>query len=76
MRNYDPSSPRRPAKDYIVVPPHGKAQIVCLRWPECMCGDDCIDSKPARSKLADFILIGLMVATALIGAGLLYVGLR
>ena len=49
---------------------------VCRRWPDCLCGDDCIDNRPAESKSAGRILIALMVATALIGVGLLYAGLR
>ncbi|WP_292585165.1 hypothetical protein [Mesorhizobium sp.] len=49
---------------------------ICRRWPDCLCGDGCIDVRPAESKAARRILIGLMIATALVGVGLLYVGLR
>jgi hypothetical protein len=48
---------------------------VCRRWPDCLCGDGCIDERPAESKSARRILVGLMIVTALIGVGLLCVGL-
>ncbi|WP_292492487.1 hypothetical protein [Mesorhizobium sp.] len=49
---------------------------VCCRWPDCLCGDGCIDNRPAETKAARRILIGLMIATAALGVGLLYMGLR
>ncbi len=54
----------------------GKVLFICRRWPDCLCRDDCIDDRPAESKAARRIQIALMIATALIGVGLLYVGLR
>ncbi|TIM07571.1 hypothetical protein [Mesorhizobium sp.] len=48
---------------------------VCHHFPGCLCGDECIDAgteSPSARRVQNI----LMLATALIGAGLLYVGLR
>ncbi|RWF78259.1 MAG: hypothetical protein EOS26_05835 [Mesorhizobium sp.] len=58
----------------ITIPPNGKQVVVCRRWPECMCGDGCLDLR-IETEPARYILVGLMIAVALIGAGLLYAGL-
>ncbi|RWQ12379.1 hypothetical protein [Mesorhizobium sp.] len=60
--------------DRICVPPDGKPKLVCSYWPECMCGDDCIERKGALRVRA--LLILCSAATAVIGAGLLYARLR
>ena len=52
----------------------GKVLSVCNRWPDCLCGDDCVDERPIESKAAGYLLAGLMIATTLIGIGLLCVG--
>ncbi|RWC29814.1 MAG: hypothetical protein EOS70_23255 [Mesorhizobium sp.] len=59
----------------ITIPPNGKQVVVCRRWPDCGCGDGCLDLR-IESQLARYILVGLMIAVALVGAGLLYAGLR
>ncbi|MBZ9985706.1 hypothetical protein LB572_01200 [Mesorhizobium sp. BH1-1-5] len=58
-----------------LAPADGRIIIRCSNFPECMCGEDCID-RPAESPAARRILIALMIATAALGVGLLYVGLR
>lgn len=58
----------------LTVPPDGKVQVVCENYPECMCGDDCIDR--TESPRARLILKGLMLAVAVLGIVLIYVGLR
>jgi len=60
---------------YSFAPADGRIVIRCSNFPECMCGEECID-RPAESPAARRILIGLMIATAALGVGLLYVGLR
>ncbi|OBQ72363.1 hypothetical protein [Mesorhizobium loti] len=60
----------------IAIPPHGAVRIVCHNWPTCGCGGDCTQLVPEESPRARRILIGLMIAVAVIGAGLLYAGLR
>ncbi|ODA94966.1 hypothetical protein BFX40_20245 [Mesorhizobium sp. SEMIA 3007] len=62
--------------EQMTVPPGGRTQLICKRWPDCLCGDDCIDLAPAESPMARRILNGLMLAVAAIGAGLVYVGLH
>jgi hypothetical protein len=64
-------------KHQVITKRHeGKVLFICHRWPDCLCGDDCVDDKPADSKTTRIVLIGLMIATAFIGVGLLFVGLR
>lgn len=58
----------------ICVPPHGKPQIVCTLFPECMCEADCIDRRDAR--MVRRILIGFITATIAIAAGLIFWGMR
>ncbi|TPM41573.1 hypothetical protein [Mesorhizobium sp. B2-3-4] len=60
----------------IAIPPHGGVRIVCHNWPSCGCGDDCTQQSPEDSPFARRVLLALMIAVALIGAGLVYVGLR
>lgn len=60
---------------YSFAPADERIVIRCSNFPECMCGEDCID-RPAESPAARRILIGLMIATAALGIGLLYAGLR
>ncbi|RWP31776.1 hypothetical protein [Mesorhizobium sp.] len=50
-------------------------RCVCHHFPGCLCGNECIDTG-AESPAALRLQIILMVAVALIGAGLFYVGLR
>ncbi|MCF6111965.1 hypothetical protein [Mesorhizobium muleiense] len=50
-----------------------KDRRVCRHFPGCLCGDDCIEPE---SPSAGRVQIILMLATALVGAGLLYAGLR
>lgn len=45
----------------VAVPPDGRLQIVCQNFPECMCGEDCIDRTPAESLVALWVLFGLMI---------------
>ncbi|MCV3209638.1 hypothetical protein OHD62_17490 [Mesorhizobium sp. YC-39] len=52
------------------VPPDGSMRLVCHRFPECMCGDDCAEAGQERER-AHGVLIALMVATLTIGALLL-----
>lgn len=65
-----------PKLSQMSVPPHGKVQRICARWPDCQCGDDCIDVISARSPVVRVILVAMLIAVALIGAGLFYAGLR
>lgn len=65
-----------PHREIITVPPNGKPIVRCPNFPECMCGDDCIDAFPADPAIVRRVLFVLMLAVALIGAGLLYAGLR
>ncbi|UCI23716.1 hypothetical protein [Mesorhizobium sp. B2-8-5] len=58
---------------YTLAPADAGTVIRCSNFPECMCGEDCID-RPAESPIARRILIGLMIAVAAIG--LLYAELR
>ncbi|MER8540294.1 hypothetical protein NKH17_12645 [Mesorhizobium sp. M1334] len=66
---------RTPPRELISVPPHSNKQLICDQWPECMCRGDCPDDT-VRSPVASGILALLMIAVAMIVAGLLYVGLR
>lgn len=52
----------------------GQVVIRCHNWPQCMCGEDC--NNPAPSLRADWLARGLLIATAIIAVGLIYVGLR
>jgi predicted nucleic acid-binding Zn ribbon protein len=61
---------------FPIPPPPGAVRIVCHNWPTCGCSDDCTQRIPEESPRARRILIGLMIAVAVIGAGLLYAGLR
>ncbi|TPM92695.1 hypothetical protein [Mesorhizobium sp. B2-1-3A] len=54
----------------------GAVRIVCHNWPTCGCGDDCTQQSPEDSPFARRILLALMIAVALIGAGLVYAGMR
>lgn len=60
---------------YQFKPAAGRVVIRCGNFPECMCGEDCVDRR-TESPAARRILIGLMIAIAALGVGLLYVGLR
>ncbi|TPN79993.1 hypothetical protein [Mesorhizobium sp. B1-1-2] len=60
----------------IAVPSHGEPRMVCQNFPECGCGDDCTAGPPLESAAVQWILTGLVVAAAIIGAGLFYVGAR
>ena len=60
---------------YELAPADGRIVIRCNNFPECRCGDDCIE-RPTDSPVARRILVGGMIALAAIGAGLLYAGLR
>lgn len=84
MNSYDPWTPRRPVvkrrhaelpAGLEFAPADERTVIRCSNFPECMCGEDCID-RPAESPAARRILIALMFATAALGVGLLYAGLR
>ncbi|RUV69670.1 MAG: hypothetical protein EOR26_05185 [Mesorhizobium sp.] len=46
---------------------------LCHHFPGCLCGNECIDTESPSARRVQIIL---MLATALIGIGLLYVGLR
>ncbi|MBZ9719132.1 hypothetical protein LB519_14885 [Mesorhizobium sp. AD1-1] len=59
----------------IVIPPGHTIRIVCQNFPECMCGEDCTRADP-ESPTVRRILIGLLIAVGVIGAGLVLVGLR
>lgn len=48
---------------------------VCRHFPGCLCGEECIDLR-VDSPIARTVQTILIVATALVGLGLLYVGLR
>ncbi|TIL29995.1 hypothetical protein [Mesorhizobium sp.] len=52
-----------------------KDPCVCHHFPGCLCGDECINTG-TESPSAHRVQMVLMLATATIGAGLLYVGLR
>ncbi|RWO29616.1 MAG: hypothetical protein EOS10_22505 [Mesorhizobium sp.] len=72
-RRFIPVAP--PKLSRVSVPPHGGVHLICARWPDCQCGDDCIDILPARSPAVRRILAAMLVAVALIIAGLVYAGL-
>lgn len=72
-RRFVPVAP--PKLSRVSVPPHGRQQLICARWPDCQCGDDCIDILPARSPAVRRILAVMLVAVALIIAGLVHAGL-
>ncbi|RWQ56525.1 MAG: hypothetical protein EOS82_03245 [Mesorhizobium sp.] len=52
-----------------------KDRRVCHHFPGWLCGDECIDILPARSPAVRRILAAMLVAVALIIAGLVYAGL-
>lgn len=59
----------------ITIPPDGKPIMVCQAWPGCGCSDNCIDLR-GEADISRWIAAGMMIAVAVIGAGLLYVGVR
>ncbi|RWO90881.1 hypothetical protein [Mesorhizobium sp.] len=63
-----------PRLERITVPPFSEEIVICESWPHCDCVGDCPDA--IRSPVVRRILIGMMAAVALIGAGLIYVGVR
>lgn len=84
MNSYDPWTPRQPVAKrrhaelpagLEIAPADERVVIRCSNFPECRCGEDCID-RPAESPTARRILIALMIATAALGVGLLYMGMR
>ncbi|MDG4903165.1 hypothetical protein P9279_21895 [Mesorhizobium sp. WSM4962] len=65
---------RASAREIITVPPHGEPQLVCPLWPDCDCRSDCTAGGERRRAL--WIARALGVTAVLIGAGLLFAGLR
>ncbi|QKC83239.1 hypothetical protein EB232_17925 [Mesorhizobium sp. NZP2077] len=64
-----------PARETITIPPNGKQISVCPLWPDCDCEADCTAGTERASRV-QWVMFGLMSAVALIGAGLIYAGLR
>lgn len=62
-----------PALQTIAVPPNGEQRLVCAQWPECGCEANCDAVAAAGGVLraGDWIALGLAIATALVGIGLI-----
>lgn len=60
----------------ITIPPNYDEITVCKLWPECQCGDGCAALTAAEKATADRLVKGLIVAVAVVGAVLLYLGTR
>jgi hypothetical protein len=63
--------------EFIMAPDERAPVLRCPNFPDCACGDDCHQlNLVEESPLARLVLNGLIIAVALIGAGLLFVGTR
>ncbi|MBN9274227.1 MAG: hypothetical protein J0J15_29040, partial [Mesorhizobium sp.] len=60
----------------VTIPPGNKTVRVCAGWPDCDCHGDCetivLGPTPAERR----ILFGVLILVAVVGAILIWLGLR